>query len=206
MGGDDKPDFLREEEENDPAKIQREYMEFAKEYMNEMKKARERRDEELAAETAPGESFLTAPVGLRQWRPRLMITFTIQQIENGFVVLRAHDHGAPPVTEYAPDPDGVKAIVDRETEAFLGTCRPAPTIQGLPPGVKAFLRPPQTPPPEAGKGLPEGPSSGAASVPWTSPKKAGKDPSSAGMTRVEGPPPVSGPLEAPEGPLGPLEP
>lgn len=172
---DPENEFLKEEKKKDPMEFAKEYMEFASEYMNEMKEAKKRRDEGRAADAASGESFLTAPVGLRQWRPRLMITFTIQQIENGFVVLRAHDHGAFPVTEYAPDSAGVKAIVDRETEAFLGTCRP-----------RDLVFPVKTPPPEAGKGLPPG--------------------SSPGMTRVEGPPPVSGPLEAPEGPLGPLEP
>ena len=191
---DPENEFLKNEKKKDPMEFAKEYMEFATEYMNEMKEAKRRRDEERVAEAA--SDFIGAPVGvgLGRWRPpRPQITFTIQQIENGFVVLHAPASGMPPTTEYAPDQQGVASIVGRELQSFLAEAT-------RPMGPGGVVHPFRTPPPEAGKGLPEGSSSGIPSVPWTPPKKAGEDPSSAGMTRVEGPPPVH------EEPLGPLEP
>ena len=189
MGGDDKPDFLREEEENDPARVQKEYMEFAKEILASMKKDKQDRKRELASETGLVGAY---PADFERYRaPRPTLPITVQGIENGFLVHHGAAHN--PDTEYARYPEEVVAIVSRVLGGFLQRILPGqPVGMGVPPCP--------TPGPEAGKGLPEGSSSGIPSVPWTPPKKAGEDPSSAGMTRVEGPPPVH------EEPLGPLEP
>ena len=188
---DPENEFLENEKKKDPMEFAKEYMEFANEYMNEMKEARKRRDEERAAEAAGiGEAYVTAPVGRARWHPpRPQLTFTIQQIENGFVVLHAPGLGMPPTTEYAPDPLGVDHIVNRELHGFLDeVTRPRGPGGAFKTFQDALKRGEivATPPSEAGKGLPPG--------------------SSLGMTSREGPPPVQGPLGAPEGPLGPLEP
>jgi len=145
MSDDDKPDFLKEEEENDPAKIQKEYLEFAKEMLANMKKEKQdRKQREPVPETGLVGAY---PADLRYYAPRPTFEISVQQIENGFVV----HHGAAhcPTTEYAQYPEVVVEVVSRLLGGFLQRILPGqPVGKGVPPC--------STPGPEAGKGLPGG--------------------------------------------------
>lgn len=152
---EDKPgDYLENEKKNDPLEVQREYMELAKEALQDLREQKEARKRRAPTPIGgiPAYAYADGPC---LHGPEPVIHLRIEVIRNGILVHHGSgmEHFVPRAPgieiEYAQDPVGAEAIVFRILREFL---------------VSAL----GTPVPEAGKGLP-GASPGMVRLPGPPP-------------------------------------
>lgn len=139
---DPESEFHKGERERDP-------MAFAKEYMRTLKKYLEKLGD-LGKGSPPPQAPAARPVGVAAYADTFpsQVTVTVRRIKNGFLVQALGEIGEGTI-EYTRDPAEVRLLVDQVLSAFTMTLQGSPV-------------PLWTPPPEAGKGPPQGPPTGKA--------------------------------------------
>jgi hypothetical protein len=89
MADEHDNDFLKEEEENDPTRIQKEAIRIQKEGLAFYKGILEKQQKEEAERAARGLTAVCAPVPyLASREPSKQITIQVRKIDNGFILAR----------------------------------------------------------------------------------------------------------------------
>jgi len=117
-------EFLKDEEENDPAKLQKEAIKIQKEGLAFYKGVLEKEEKRRLAEAEGPPSYLAARGFASPSKPK-QITLQVRKIDNGFILARVNEiihpsyGGAPEETYYSTVLELIKGLEGVVQEAFV---------------------------------------------------------------------------------------